>query len=338
MNLGSVFVRRCLAARGAFLLAACAIAVQGQPPAPPDSAATYHIVLITVKDCWDGDCLSQLTDKSLTVSQNGQSYPVHLTHEASSRMLSAGLAPHALVIVPPGARGQDNAGLAHSLSKLFDAGYQVSATRSDGSFTPYVTQEAELQDALGTVPANSTAVRSAGTIQSALDSLRNLPGKKIVLADVHRLPRRQQEEWATRLEGVGAQVYLIDGGEKKQIYYSSSWNAQTRAGLPPNEGDFLAKKARYLDDGIFHEVKLRSALRDITKDSRFNLDVSFNLPKSGPEFSSPITLKLGEATGLLPADLQSALYRESAAAEATGNRAPSWVPATQKLTIAAPWQ
>lgn len=285
-----------------------ACAEQAPPSSPPlpvpsprvvaPRSRVYHIELDPQQDCSQGECSFQFTDTNLTISYNGRQYPVRVSQPIKTDSAPFFTLPtHMLVVVPPGIRRPENAALVKTLERVLSHGWLVSVNRSDGSFTPYSANAPALAAALAaTAAAPLPAAQKDKATQAAIDSLEKFPGRRVLLLDVLRAHGTTSIEWVTPFANAGVAVYFVDGGKQVRAYYDSVWGN----GMPsPQNGDFfLTKMARFAQDGVFHEVKLATAVNDALKDARYYYDLKFAIPQPQSNSASPIILKAGDGTGL----------------------------------------
>ena len=273
----------------------------------PGESQIYHIELNTLKDCLNGECPFHFSEGNFAVSLNGRQYPVRVLRPYKTNSPAASrFQTHMLVVFPPGTPRPSDATVVKSLKRVLPRGWLVSVSRSDGSFTPF-SSAATLTAALAAtsaVPLN--AERAVVAAQSVIETLEKFPGRRLLL-DVAGAHNKPSPQWTSLETGTHVQVYIVDGGTKKMVYYDESWGAATRWPSPAG-GDYLSKRARFYESGVFHEVKLDTAVKDILADTRYNYDLSFAIPASQTDPASPITLTLRNATGLLPYDAKAELY------------------------------
>ncbi len=132
-----------------------------------------------------------------------------------------------------------------------------------------------------------------------------------------------------------AQAYIVDGGMIKMVFYDESWG--TGEAYTPGGGDYLPKKVRYYDNGVFHEVKFSAAIKDILANARYDYDLQFAIPDSQSGPVSPITLTLRKAQGLLPYEQKAELYTVAEQAANGGSIAARTTP-PQKLLVEGWWK
>jgi len=277
-------------------------------PTPPDpNSQVYHIELSTLRDCLHGHCPSRFTDRNFAVSQNGHQYPVRVSLPFKANSADAsGFPTNLLVVFPSGTQRPKDADLVRSLNRVLSEGWLVSVNRPDGSYTPYATADS-LAAALAAAPAAPlTASQTDQASQSEIETLESFPGRRLLLLVVD-IPRGKPAPlcWSLAMK-IHAQAYIVDGGMIKMVYYNESWG--TGKANAPRGGDYLPKKVRYYNNGVFHEVTFSAAMKDMLKDARYDYDLQFAIPDSQSDTASPITLTLLKTKGLLPYGQKAKLY------------------------------
>jgi hypothetical protein len=178
---------------------------------------------------------------------------------------SPALPGHMLVVFPPGAARPGNAALVRGFARLLSQGWLVSVTRPDGTFTGYCDR-ASLKDALeAKTGIRGTSMQANIDIVRAVDALAGLPGPKALLAETFPAHDKTAPAWVDALVHAKVPVYLVDGGRFDDAYYDDSWGYSR--GPSPAGSDFVSKRKRYYEDGIFHEVRLSKAVKDMLSDS-----------------------------------------------------------------------
>lgn len=258
-------------------LVVSAIALAGvastAPAAPQSGEQTFHIELNTLPGCYQSGCdslFSNFGDKDITAFQNGRQYTVQLI-----RRDKPDFPTHLLVVFAEGVKRPGNAELADRLNKPFSKGWLVSVARKDGSFTPYGSKET-LAQALARTPAtplNSTAGQRG--LREAIETLEGFPGRRVLL--VVNAQDRALPPWVSDSAKTLAPVYVVDGGDRKKVYFGMSTWGGTVAPLAEN---WKTVTKRVFHEGVMHEVKLSSAMKDIVADSRYDYDLSFSMPAS----------------------------------------------------------
>ena len=248
---------------------------------------------------WFEKCSVQFSDTIFTVSQNGRQYPVHV-----SKPLQANQAPvlefptHLLVVISPGVPRPKDAHLVENLKKVLAQGWLVSVNRSDGSFTPYSTGNSLAFALSASNSEPMTAAQAKLAAQTAYETLERFPGHRLLLIDAagkHGIPAPDSLELDAKTH---MKTYIADGGDLKMVYRDQSWGGYTR-GPSPAGCDYVSKRVRFVEEGVLHEVKLASAIKDVLRDARYNFDLSFEIPVSQVDPAKSITVTMPNASGLI---------------------------------------
>jgi hypothetical protein len=324
-----------------FLTAQVQTAALALPHSSPTTAdptsRVYYIELSTLRDCLHGDCPSRFTDRNFAVSYQGRQYPVRVSLPFKANAADAsGFPTHLLVVFPSGAQRPNDADLVKSLNRVFSEGWLVSINRPDGRFTQYSTGPDSLAAALAATPAAPlTDTQADLAAQSEIEILESYPSRRLLLLVVD-IPRGKPVPlWRILAMKTHAQAYIVDGGMIKMVFYDESWG--TGEAYTPGGGDYLPKKVRYSDNGVFHEVKFSAAMKDILKDARYDYNLQFTIPDSQSGPASPITLTLVKAQGLLPYQQNVELYTVAEKA-ANGNSIAARTIPPQKLLVEGWWK
>lgn len=291
-------------------LAALAAALAGvvaatAPNAAPQSAApTFHIELNTLPGCYRSGCnslFSNFRDKDISVVRNGVTSPV-LAEPGNQSSFPT----HLLVVFAEGVERPGNAELAGMLKQPLGKNWLVSAARADGSFTRYCNKDT-LDQALAEASAPLSDNRVEGFVpHRAIAELESFPGRRVLL--FINAPGKALPNWVSEAAGELAPVYVVDGGDRRKAYYRTSdwgapldWETEVEPQNPasqepaPQVCNWKMVKARLFENGIMHEVKLSSAMKDIAEDSRYDYDLSFSMPASDSgdaAVPSPIRVEL----------------------------------------------
>lgn len=260
----------------------------------------YHIELDAERECQFGDCPLHISDKDLSVSQNGRQYPVRVSQPLNANQRAASSFPtHLLVIFSPGASRFKDSKLVKRLSKVLSHGWLVSVNRSDGSFTPY-SNAATLADAMAATSGVPLSAEQADrAARQAVATLEQFPGRRILVVDsVGAHSMTVPEPFGLDAKDFAKQ-YIVDGGEGGTEYRDESWGGFTR-GPSPVGGSLYTKRVRVVERAVAHEVKLSGAVKDALKDERYSFDLSFEIPASQADPGSSITLTLPSGSGLYP--------------------------------------
>lgn len=278
--------------------------------APSTALPTYHIEVNTQANALDTSAPPPLSERSFVVSQNQHQYPFRITQPSGADPTAASSLPtHLLIVLAPGARRPKDADVLRRLATILSKGWLVSVGRTDGTFTPYLTG-ASLVAALASASTQPLpAAEEDAALEQATSGLQEFPGRRVLLVDLARSDTKPSHEWLARLAESLGPVYLVDGGQREQAYYDASWGYSR--GPSPTREDFVNKRMRFLDEGVFHEINFAKAVKDALRDARYDYDLSFELPDSQFGAGGPITLILKDASGIVLDSSRAELYTVS---------------------------
>jgi len=178
---------------------------------------------------------------------------------------------HILVVFPSAAHRPGDAALARALNKFFSQGWLVSVDSKTGNFTPYVSDAQALKSELDAVRALPTLASNPDlVIEQAIDRLAKFPGQRVLLVDTAGSPIKTLPTWVRGIAESHVAAYVVDGGRREQVYYDNSWGYSR--GPSPQDYEFAWRRKRFDEDGVFHEVKLPAAVKDILLDGRILRD------------------------------------------------------------------
>ncbi|MGA8731033.1 MAG: hypothetical protein WB608_19915 [Terracidiphilus sp.] len=276
----------------------------------PVTLPTYHIEVNTQANALYESNPPHLSERSFAVSQDQHQYPFRIAQPSNGNTAtSPSLSTHLLVVFPPGVRRPKNGEIIRNLARVLAKGWLVSVARSDGAFTPYSTGAA-LTAALAAASTTPLPAAQANlALLQATQELKKLPGRRVLLVDLARSATKPSHQWLAPLTESLMPIYLVDGGQRQQAFYDTSWGYSR--GPSPSGVDFAYKRVRYLDDGVFHEINLAKAVKDALRDARFDYDLSFQIPDSQFNEADPITLTLKDASGIVLDTSRAELYTVS---------------------------
>ncbi len=212
------------------------------------------------------------------------------------------------------------------LKRVLTAGWLVSVSREDGSFTRYA-HEAKLRRELA-VPTGPVQDAGVDAISQAIGELRTEPGYRVLLVDMGGRADDRFVRWISSEASGLSPVYVSDGGKTQVPTLTSEAEARGKESTSP--GDAGSKKERMYSDGVFHEVELEPALRHVFADRRFEYDVRFRLPESASSAEAPVKLTFLDPETHLPYELRTSLYSVETSTEG-GVQSQARAAATERL-------
>ncbi|MGD0902723.1 MAG: hypothetical protein ABR924_07240 [Terracidiphilus sp.] len=253
----------------------------------------YHIEVTAIFG-WRNGSVGRATDHlalgTLDVSVGSFKVPVRISRPLSAKDIAKrGFPPHLLVIFPldKPRPGDGDGDVVQTLSRALSKGWLVSASRSDGSFTPYCNDAATLESALAATGAASLSPEDAeSAAQTATAGLEKFSGRRVLLIanGTNKYPYMFPYGWLSEEQGKLGRIYVVDGGVTAPGGTSDTWPAYD---IPPFQ---IRRYDRGL--GLVHELKFSDAVRDVLHDGRNYYDVEFSMPSSLSESILPITLTL----------------------------------------------
>jgi hypothetical protein len=298
-------MRAIVAALGIFLASAlvwpCVDATaQGRPDAR--RAREFHIEVNTLPGCFFAGCAQAVSSRNVAVTVAGKRVRSRVSQPpgGASKGSKGGLV-HLLVAFAPGAGRPDDAELLTGLRQVLATGWLVSVSRSDGAFTPYA-HETELRRDLLAGAAQKTDI-GLDSIGSAIEKLRTQAGYRVLLVDLGGKSDERFVRWLNSVTQGLSPVYVSDGGKADMPYASSGEDADSVGGNAA--ADTAPKKERAFSDGVFHELKLASAISDAFADSRYEYDVRF---RAAAGDDAQVKLTFLDPGTHLPYELHTELY------------------------------
>lgn len=256
------------------------------PGAPQSGEQIFHIELNTLPGCYQSGCdnlFSNFGDKDVTAFLNGRQYPVQVI-----RRDKPDFPTHLLVVFAAGVKRPGNTELANRLNKPLSKGWLVSVARKDGSFTPYCGKDT-LARALARTSATSLSDTGGESgLNEAIETLEDLPGRRVFLLVNEQ--NRPLPKWVSDAAEALALVYVVDGGDRKRVYFATLDGGGTVFVQGEN---WKTVTKRVFHEGVMHEVKLSSAMKDIVSDSRYDYDLSFSMPTSQADYPvAPLAVRV----------------------------------------------
>jgi len=281
-------------------------------PAPHPRAASqartgqeYHIEVNTLPGCFFYGCEQPVRAGNIRVTAGGVRVRVRVAQPPARAMKAPAAVPaHLLVTFAPGTVRPGDAELLMNLRRVLAAGWLVSVSRADGTFTPYA-RGAELRRALTEHADRPKEDAGLDAIESAIDGLRAEPGYRVVLVDMGGKTNDNFGRWLASVTGRLSPVYVNDGG-KPQMPYSPSSQEGRGGGANPFDGAADKMERTYMD-GVFHELELKEAFRHALEDARFDYDIRFRAPAAAAA-DVPVKLTFLDPGTHLPYELRTDLY------------------------------
>jgi hypothetical protein len=171
---------------------------------------------------------------------------------------------HLLIFFAEGVNRPSDDSLASDLQGFSRQGWTMSVNRSDGTFTPYSSAE-RLIDELRSDSRKTDKGGNAAFLK-ALEELQSFAGRK-ALVEVTQNEDRSWLAWASQAVKADVPVYLVDGGRQATKCYSLS-SGRTAGGQELGGCDLVRARARFVQDGVAHELKLSKALANVLKDGK----------------------------------------------------------------------
>jgi hypothetical protein len=284
---------------------------RGQRPASPpmnlnpQSGGTqeYHIEVtvlgsggVTTRYNWRA--ATDLKEAKPEVSLGSVQAPLRISHPLSEKEIAKQeFSPHLLVIFPLGKpRPSDGDGdVVQTLSSALSKGWLVSASRSDGSFTPYCSSAATLESALaanGAAPLSPEDAVSAA--QTATAGLEKFAGRRVLLIanGTNKFPYALPYAWLFEVQGALGRIYVVDGGiTVKETFADLDTLTGYYYGFDMDSNG-IPRQVRSYDRGLAHELKLSDAVKDVLSDDRNYYDLEFSIPGSLSGSILPVALTL----------------------------------------------
>lgn len=277
---------------------------RGVSPSDPQS---YHIELNTLAACQPPVdpqtpiCHQKITSATIAVLSQGLSLPIQVIRASDVSELDVARMPtHLLVLFPRGRPRPSDAFILKQLDPVWSKGWLVSVTRSDRSITPYCSRDS-LSAELAKASARPIPDEAADTaLSQAILTLGSQPGRRLLLVDIALARIKSTPLWASIATKLVDTVYVVDRGKFVSIPYPPDDM------LPIGIGSIGTWNARirWRGQGIFHEVRLRSAVKDMISDGRYDYDIQFTAPID----STPLTLRLPNQQNFLSSKIKVQLY------------------------------
>jgi hypothetical protein len=281
-----------------FLASAC-VAQTGA--ATPQGSAGYHIeVTLLGRGQEKGVSMPPpLFKKDFSIVQNGHKLTARITQPVSRREIAKNEnPPHLLLLYLSGVqRRPSDREIVASLSAAFQSGWSISLSRTDGSTTAYCSSAQELDGALGHSSVPSAGPKSEQ--DAALDRLAAYPGRRVLLLGA--LPRDTKVAWLEKQVQTFGEIYLINGGRKKDIYHY--FVGESPHGVTTQE---TVMANNYDGRGIANELNLVQAVKSSINDDLNYYDIEITNPQIERPKDYPITLTLRDTGSFLAS---GALYQ-----------------------------
>lgn len=277
--------------------------VKPQPPAP--AAQEYHIEVNTLPGCFFSGCAQAVSGANVRVTAGNARVAVRVAQPpGSGESASAAVPVHLLVAFAPGTERPADAELLAKLKPVLAAGWLVSVCRADGSFTAY-GGEAELRSELAQHADAAKGDAGLDEVSGAIEELRAQPGYRVLLADMDGSSNDKFVRWLANTADRLSPIYVNDGGKAEMPSLPSS------SGEYGGGSDLLGgrknQKERAYTDGVFHELTLAEAVRDVLADRRYEYDLRFHAP-AGAAADMPVKLTFLDPGTHLPYEIRTDLY------------------------------
>ncbi len=274
----------------------------------PSDPQSYHIALNTLAACQPPVdpqtpiCHQKITSATIAVLSQGLSLPIQVIRASDVSELDVARMPtHLLVLFPRGRPRPSDAFILKQLDPVWSKGWLVSVTRSDRSITPYCSRDslsAELAEASAR-PIPDKAADAA--LSQAILTLGSQPGRRLLLVDIALARIKSTPLWASIATKLVDTVYVVDGGKFVSVPYAPTDLTESQAGINPGVWN---ANIRWRGQGIFHEVRLRSAMKHMISDGRYDYDIQFTAPNE----TTPLILRLPNQQNFLSSKIKAQLY------------------------------
>lgn len=213
------------------------------------------------------DCTQQLHNVAISVSLDAYRLPAHIVPVTTALPGTTTPPPtHLLLLYPPGSKRPSDKYILKRLKGALARNWLVSVTRSDGSQTPYGTGASLAHELAAASRTHLPSEQANHAWAQSLQALESFSGRRILLVDVSKSHKKKAPGWMSCLTYALLSVHIADGGRVKRVYYDNSWG--TPEPNTPLGWYIIKEKVRYFDEGIYHEVNLGSAIKEILRQSR----------------------------------------------------------------------